>query len=362
MRIGIDTCGCDHARSGVGSYLLYFVSSLHNSKDYQFELFGAEEDRFTYTSGKDIPFSSIPANNLKKQIRWHKTLGAKFIAKNEYDAVIYPAPEKIPPCKSKVFSAAVVNSLVSTNSDGKLKKNLKKNLKNVNIIITGSKIIKEDLIHNGFDESKIRVIYNGIDHKNFYPVLDLDDDILDIKPFAIKRPYFIYCTTLSGPDKKHIELIKAFEKFKEKNKTEHRLVIAGKDGEYSEKIHKAAFDSPYAEDIIVTGFFPFESLAKLYAGSDACIFPAINEGVGFPVLEAMACGVPVLCSSSGSLPEMGGIFPLYFDSENIDQIADAMEKIVSDKELRQKIINDGIERSGKFNWETTVAETLSVLK
>ncbi|MCF0242668.1 MAG: glycosyltransferase family 4 protein [Treponema sp.] len=362
MRIGIDTCGCDHGRSGLGAFLLSFVGNIPHT-DNEIELFGLEEDRFTYSSDKDFVYKAVPPlKSLKALQRWHKLKAGKFLLKNNYDGVIYPAPEKVIPYKHKVPSVAFVNTIISSKKDSSVKKHLKKGLKNVGHIIASSEFVLRDLVLNGIDESKITVIYNGIDHKVFYPVLDLDSDVLDIKPFAIKRPYFLYCTRLSGPEKKHIELIRAFELFKKKTGSPHRLVIAGQDGDYSEKIQKAAFDSPFAEDIFVTGFFPYHSLAKLYAGSDACVFPAVNEGVGLPILEAMACGVPVICSKSGALPEMGGDVPLYFEANNIDEIADTMGKVISDAGLRKKMITCGIERASKFNWETTVAETLNILK
>jgi len=363
MKIGIDTCGCNQAAGGAGSYIRSIIKNLPKSGEFTFELFGLEAERFEYTSGIDIPFTAIPDfKNLKEVQKWHKYKAAKFIQRNKYDAVLFPNPEKIHPVTGKFTSVAVINSQVSGIHDRKVRKNLGKALKNVSKIIAVSEFIEKDLISNGFDKEKINVVHNGIDHTVFYPVMDLDDDILDIKPFAIKRPYFLSCTSLSGPQKKHIELIKAFEIFKAKNQTAHRLVIAGYGGEYAEKVQKAAYNSEFAEDIFITGFYPFESLAKLYAGSDGCVVTAVNEGAGLPVLEAMACGVPVMCSDSGALPEVGGLVPLYFNSEKPDEIAVSMEKVISDKELCSKMVDSGIKRASEFNWKATVAETLNVLK
>ena len=191
-----------------------------------------------------------------------------------------------------------------------------------------------------------------------------EDEIVDIKPFAIKRPYFVYGSTLSSPEKKHIELIKAFELFKKNTGAPHRLVLAGNDGPYAEEIHKAAFDSQFASDIFLTGFFPHENFARLYGGAEACLFPSVNEGVGLPILEAMACGIPVICSEKGALKEIGGTAPLYYNSDKadvIDQLALNMQKITEDKELRDNMITDGILWANEFNWEDTVKKTLEIL-
>ena len=87
----------------------------------------------------------------------------------------------------------------------------------------------------------------------------------------------------------------------------------------------------------------------------------MNEGVGLPILEAMACSIPVLCSQEGALKEIGGTSPLYFDSDNIDQISALMQKIVEDKELRNNIVFDSILWANEFNWEKTVRQTLAII-
>lgn len=367
MRIGIDTFGCDHGRSGQGAYILNFISNLPQDLNYQIELFGEEQDRYIYTSGKEVSYASYPISDKLKHLRFfHKHKINKFIKKNKYDYVIYPAAGKVLPSKFKFHKGvAIINSIISVdlkNESRKYKHQLLKGLKNIHIIIAATQFIKDDLIDLGINGSKVFVIHNGIDHKLFFPFADFDDDYIDIKPFAIKRPYFVYGSSLSSPEKKHIELIKAFEIFKKNTGLPHRLVLAGNDGPYADTIHKVAFDSPYASDIFLIGFFQHENFARLYAGSEACLFPSVTEGVGLPILEAMACGIPVLCSDKGALKEEGGTSPLYFDSDNIDQIATCMQKIVEDKELRENIITDSIIWANEFNWEKTVKETLFLLK
>mgnify|MGYP004471152637 FL=1 len=367
MKIGIDTFGCDHARSGLGTYILSFVSNISSESDVDVELFGSELDRFTYTSGKDIAYKSVNiADSLNMERLWHFTNSSKFGTMQNYDLIIYPAPERVLPISFKVPGIAVVNTILSNvvegNKDWIQKLQIKRGLLNVQKIIAASAFIRDDLISHGIDKDKIEVVYNGIDHKLFFPAIELNSDVVDIKPFAIKRPYFIYGSRLSGPEKKHIELIKAFSIFKKKTGLPHRLVIAGSDGSYSAEIHKAAFESEFASDIFLTGYFPYESFPQLYSGSDACIFPSVNEGVGLPILEAMATGVPVICSNAGALPEMGQNAVKYFNSDNIEEIASSMELVVNDKELRSVMIEKGLKRAGDFSWKKTVLQTVDIAK
>ncbi len=367
MKLGIDTFGCDHARSGVGSYLRSFTANIKQDAPHTVTLFGSEIDKFTYTSGTEIPFKSAALpDSLSAERFWHFTVCNKFAAAEGYDAVLYPAPDRVLPVSFKVPGVAVVNTILSSSVEGNTdwiqKLQIKRGLYKVQRIIAASEFIRADLTAHGVPAEKIEVVHNGIDHKIFYPVIHLDCDIVNVKPFAIKKPYFIYASRLSSPEKKHIELIKAFSLFKEKTGFLHRLVLAGAEGAYSSEIHKAAFESSAASDIFLTGYFPHETFPELYAGSSACIFPSVNEGVALPVLEAMAVGVPVLCSNKGAIPEMGGDAAFYFDSDNIEEIAGAMEKVVSDKELRASLSQKGLERALQFSWETTVKKTFAVLE
>lgn len=367
MKIGIDTFGCDHARSGLGTYLLSFVSNIPKSDDVKIELFGSELDHYTYTSGKEIDFAPVPiGDSLNAERLWHFSNCPKFVKNQQYDVVLYSAPDRVLPVNFKVPGIAIINTVLSNSVEGKKdwiqKLQVKRGLYKVQKIIAASNFIKQDLIEHGIDEEKIEVVYNGIDHKLFFPSIDLAGDIVDVKPFSIKRPYFIYGSKLSGPEKKHIELIKAFSLFKEKTGLPHRLVISGADGQYSAEIHKAAFESKFASDIFLTGYFPHESFPQLYAGAEACIFPSVNEGVGLPVLEAMATGVPVACSNQGALPEISGNKAIYFNSDNIEEIASIMEKIVSNAVIRNELVKKGVEWAANFSWEKTVSETLEIAK
>lgn len=366
MKIGIDTFGCEHGRSGVGSYLTSLSQNFQNTEDVQFELFGAEIDRYTYGRDSNIGYESVilPDEERSEKL-WHLFICTAFAKKQKYDAILFPASSYAMPIIFTTPSVAVVNDILSESFKekglaGRLR--IKQSLKNVNKIIAPSMFIKKDLKRLGINQDKIVVVHSGINHSLFYPREIITSETEMIKPFAIRRPYFIYASTMSSPLKRHIELIKGFEIFKKKTGLPHRLVLAGSDGENSDAVKKLALISPYASDIFITGYFPHESFPALYAGSEACLFPSEVEGVGLPVLEAMATGVPVACSKAGALQEIAGEKAILFDSSDIYEIADSIEKIVKDTKLRKKMIKEGIDWAQKFSWEATAAETLEVLK
>lgn len=366
MKFGIDTFGCDHGRSGIGSYFSSIAQHFHDSDEVKFELFGAEIDRYTYARENNLSFESIILPDTPKAVKfWHKYLCNRFAKKQKYDAILFPAASNALPVHFRVPSVAVVNDIVINlfNNKGFYERFfLKRSLKKVKKIIAASQYIKKDLKRIGIKPEKIVVIHNGIDHSLFYQSDLLENDAVEINPFSIKRPYFIYSSTMSSPLKRHKELIKAFELFKQNTGFPHRLVLAGGEGEYFEEVKKASLESVFASDIFLTGYFPHETFPQLYSGAEACVFPSDIEGVGLPVLEAMATGVPVACSKAGALSEVAGEKAVLFDSKNVNEIAEAMTKIATDKKLRKRLVSEGIEWAKKFSWEKTANETISVLE
>lgn len=366
MKIGIDTFGCGHGRSGIGSYFSSLVQKFQNTDEITFEMFGAEIDRYTYARENNLAFEPVilPDNKRAERI-WHKFLCNHFGKKQKYDVMFFPAAANFLPSHFRIPSVAVVNDIVLNLFDSKTlleKASIVHRLKKVNKIITASNFIKKDLKKIGIKQDKIVVIHNGIDHSMFYQTDMLPNEFVEIKPFSVKRPYFIYSSTMSSPLKRHAELIKAFDIFKKNTGLPHRLILAGSEGESFSEVKKTALESVFASDIFLTGYFPHETFPALYAGAEACVFPSEIEGVGLPVLEAMATGVPVACSREGALSEIASDRAVFFDSKNLDEMADAMEKIATDKKLRKRLVVEGLDWSKKFSWEKTAEKTLEVLK
>lgn len=360
MNFGIDTLGCDHGRSGLGAYLASMTEHLPDADGTEWTLFGEEIDRYTYASGKKIQYVAVNVKDSPlSQKLWHFLHADSFARRHRLSAVLYPAATSLMPPLLSVPGAAVVSGLPRALHGG-----IRRSLRRADAIIAPSMFIRKKLVECGIPEEKITVIHNGIDHSLFFrrPAEQVIAETVDIKPFAVKRPYFIYASKLTDAGKKHLELIEAFSLFKERTKLPHRLVLAGDAGAYSGAVNSAALESPASHDIFITGYFPHESLPDLYAASDACLVPSVNEGIGLNVLEAMATGVPVACANAGALPEMAGGNALLFDADNVEDIADAMEKITGDEKARQKMIDEGLKWAERFNWQNTAAQTCAVLQ
>lgn len=372
MKIGIDTFGCDHGRSGIGSYILSLVRNLGKT-DAVVELFGPELDRYTYSSGlENVSYTGVSvADSLLAERVWHVMSLPSFAKKHDYSAILYPSGTKLLPLKFTVPSVVVIQDILSdvyqNSDDGFINSLLRSQLKRVDRIIAASAYIRNDLVTLKIPEDKIQVIYNGIDTNLFFPRTNSNTEAVLIHPFSIRRPYIIYASRVAYPVKCHVELIRGFELFKKKTGAPHRLVLAGADGMNAEMVHREVLNSPVASDILLTGYFPHQNLPELYSASDACIFPSSVEGVGLPVLEAMACGIPVACAHAGALPEIAGDAALFFDQNSPEEIADAIGKLVRDgtganESGRNDLVSRGLEWVKKFSWSTCARETLDTVE
>lgn len=363
MKIAIDTFACDGGKSGFGSYLTNLAANLPAQDGVEYMLFGAPLDRYTYSD--EIPYSEVRCGDSMNARRWwHNFSSTAFYKKNKVDAVLYPAAARLLPGRFPIPGAAVLHdSLSMILAKAKFAHRLTlRGFERAQKIIVPTQFIKNDLLRLGFDGKKIQVVRQGIDHNIFYQRPLDDQTVVNVQPFAIKRPYLIYPSSISGAGKKHVELIQAFEIFKKKTGAPHRLVLAGAESEWADQVHKAAFNSPFASDIFLTGFFPREGFPLLCAGADACVFPSVQEGVGMPIVEAMALGVPVAAANAGALPEISAGKAVLFDSDNLEEMASAMETVCSDKKNRSKMIAEGLAWSQKFNWQESARATIDALR
>lgn len=158
-------------------------------------------------------------------------------------------------------------------------------------------------------------------------------------------------------------IIEAYNKLRQKNTAIlNKLILVGGKGFGFEKINKAINSLAFKNDIILKGYAAESEKNDLLKNSAVFLFPSFYEGFGLPALEAQAAGVPVIASNTSCLPEIAGQGAVFIDPKNSEEIASALEKILSDKPLRQNLIQAGLENVKKFSWEKCARETLKVLE
>ncbi|PSM48773.1 mannosyltransferase [Chroococcidiopsis sp. CCALA 051] len=174
------------------------------------------------------------------------------------------------------------------------------------------------------------------------------------------RPYFIYIGR-HDPHKNLHRLIAAFAKMSSCQNCD--LLLAGTgDRRYTPKLEAQSIELGIADRVKFLDYIPYEQLPILLNRAIALVFPSLWEGFGLPVLEAMACGTPVITSNLSSLPEVTGDAALLVNPYNIEEITAAMESIVTDRQLRSRLSNSSLTRASQFSWGKTGLATVEVLK
>jgi glycosyltransferase involved in cell wall biosynthesis len=219
-------------------------------------------------------------------------------------------------------------------------------------LLADSAATKRDLIARyGARPDRVTVAYPGLD-----PSVKRVNDPAEIarakSKYGIEGAYALYLGTLH-PRKNVSHLITAYRA----SGCTWQLVLAGKRGWYYEQLIKQA-----GSGVRFIGYVDETDKAALLSGAKAFAFPSLYEGFGFPVLEAMACGVPVLCSNTSSLPEVAGEAALQVDPLSVDEIANGLRRITLDSDLRGALIERGYQQSQQFTWAACADVVLSVFE
>jgi glycosyltransferase involved in cell wall biosynthesis len=226
-------------------------------------------------------------------------------------------------------------------------------------VITDSYHTQRDIVkYLKIPETKVKVIYGGV-NENYRPV-ENERTLRKVKERYKTSEKFIFYIGQWKPHKNILRLMRAFHKLKIKTGIPHKLVIGGrKDPRYSE-IPALARDLELEEDIIFSGYIPEEDLPALYSAAELFVLPSLYEGFGLPLLEAMACGTPVVSSNASSLPEIARNAAIFVNPDSVEEIAQAIQEVLKDRKLREKLIQKGLKRARLFTWEKTGRETLRV--
>ncbi len=218
-------------------------------------------------------------------------------------------------------------------------------------IVTVSYFSKEDINRTyDIDEDKVDVVYNGVNTS--YTPTTVEENMRTRELYSLGKSYFLFIGSLH-PRKNICGLLRAFDGFKTSVDTDMKLLIVGESMFKTSDIEMTYEGMRYKDDVVFTGRLNNEELHRVLGAAVALTFVPYFEGFGIPVIEAMNAGVPVICSNTTSLPEVGGDAVLYVDPFSTPQIKDAMIRIYQDKELRDLLIEKGFKQKEKFSWNKT---------
>ena len=224
-------------------------------------------------------------------------------------------------------------------------------------IITDSNFSSDQIRRFLRTDRGIEVIYPAVDG-SFQPVTDPARLQAVRARYGIRNDY-ILCTGIFKPRKNHASLLRAFRRFRDVG-GDATLVIAGPMNEGEEQLRSMAQELKISDHVLFTGFVDDCELPALYSGARVYACPSLYEGFGFTVLEAMACGVPVVSSAESSLPEVGGAAALYADVRDARQFGDALYLAFTDLNLRRLLVEKGYANVRRFDWRNTALRTVAV--
>jgi glycosyltransferase involved in cell wall biosynthesis len=228
-------------------------------------------------------------------------------------------------------------------------------------IITVSEYERKNIVdYFRLSPDHVQTIYNGVG-ENFYKVRD--EGVLSSikKKYNLPEDYVFYLGN-TDPRKNIKGVMKALAWLRKNNMLSFSLVMPGVDHTFLREVASGVGDPEILNSILLPGYIPDDDLAAIYSMARVFLFPSLREGFGLPILEAMACGVPVITSNTSSMPEVAGNASLLIDPDNEEEIASAILKLLKDSLLRRELINKGFERSSAFSWENNARKTLSLYK
>ena len=376
MRVAVTTFGGDGGKSGISRYIIQLLRQFDRqaaaSDAFDVFLYGKERDLFLRETRRlrAVPFGDHLSGPVRN-ILWHQLDLPGLMRRSDYDVLFLPAANRRLPLFCSVPRVGTVHDFSSLHMENKynparlfyIKQVLPLLVRQLTRVLTVSESSRRDIVeYAGVDPDRVDVTPLAADPSRYRP---LDPEMARDRVWqvlGIEPPYLLYISRLEHPGKNHVGLIRAFDRLKARYREPLKLVLAGSDWLGAEQVHTEAARALARDDIHFTGFFADEELPWLYNGAAAFVFPSLYEGFGLPLLEAMACGVPVACSNVSSMPEVAGDAAIQFDPRDEEAMEEAMHVLLTDETTRRQCVERGLERAQSFSWARTAEATLACLE
>jgi len=383
MRIGIDYTAAARQRAGIGRYTRELIAALlalvgqDAILPHQYTLFAAvgglprahwqrEIDRLRAIRHSQLAIRTLPLSDDWLARLWHRLRLPVPVETITGPLDIFYSPDFVlPPTRRGTRALLTVHDLSFLHYPEHFVPKLVQYLTQVvtrsvaraDRVLADSEATRADLIaHLGTAPEKVTVLYSGVDAR-FCPQSEPGEAERIRARYSIgNRPYVLGVGTVQ-PRKNYVRLIQAFAQLT--NQSTDQLLIAGGKGWLYEDILAEAEKHP--NSVRVLGFVDDGDLPALYRNASLFAFPSLYEGFGLPVLEAMACGAPVVCSDVSSLPEVAGDAALLVDPLDAKELTAAMARALADADLRQEMVSQGLAQAARFTWEKAARQLADTL-
>ncbi len=362
LRVGIDIRPFYEPLTGIGWYLHFLLQELAKRDDIELYLFGdARVTDLGPTLHAPIPSKAhvcwfdlrgLPQSRFARPL----TAAAYVLWMKLIDPdVMFAANYFLPRLLAAIARHRVITihdltykrfpELLQNETLDNLEAHMPREIARADAIVCVSESTRRDLVHYyDLDPSRAFAIHSGLGKSSTPASIDLP------------KRYLLFVSTIE-PRKNIGVLLDAFAKLRAEG-YEGSLVVVGKIGWKSREVESRL----RSEGILHLDYLDAGRLATVYQRAEAFVFPSIYEGFGFPLLEAMAFGVPALAARSSSLPEIGGDAALYFEPHDVAELTSQLRRVTGDAALRQQLIVRGYEQVAKFRWDACAEKTLDVLK
>lgn len=368
--IGIDARLFGTAQAaGIGTYAEELVGNLIKID---------EENRYTVFIPREISdFFPFYAKNLKKRVVAYphysyseQLLYPGVLAAAQLDLIHYTNFNS-PVFYTRSKSVVTIHDLTLWFYPGRRAENwlrrwayrhvIRKSCENATRVIAVSQHTKKDIVkYLKIDPNKVDVVYEGVPSR-YRPIKD-SKKIEAIKTkYNISRPFFLYVGQWR-PHKNLVRMLRAFALLRHRYNVDYQLVLVGKADADAPEVKTTIKKLGIQEAVIITGYVADGDLPYFYSEAEAFIFPSLYEGFGIPPLEAMASGTPVLSSSASVMPEVLGDAALFFDPTNIEDMAQAMHKLVTTYRTKRELREKGFRQVKKYSYTKMAQQTLAVYK
>ena len=372
-RVLYDISPAVHQGAGLARYAERLATHLLAGQQEQVELhlfYNAHSGHLPPAALRSTPRAAISLN----QIAWRLSVLASQVARLPYAPIeqimqqekttLYHATEHLLPRLSAPTVLTVHDLIFERYPQHHTQRNrwflhvaMPLFVKAAGAIIAVSRHTRSDLVTlYGADPAKIHVVYEGVDER-FRPAPEHEMQRVRAA-YSPDRPYLLMVGTLE-PRKNHVAALHALAHLKAWG-WPHRLLLVGGRGWLFEPIRLLIDELSLAGDVQFAGYVPDADLPPLYSGAACVLVPSLYEGFGFPVLEALACAAPVVCSNASSLPEVAGDAALLVAVDDHDGLAHAVHLLLSQPQLAAALTEAGRRQAARFRWDTCAKETAAI--
>jgi len=364
MKIGIDARMFSKSFTGIGRYNYEITRRFfEDRKDIDWVIFMNEPEYSEFKVPENVKKVLVNAHHysLAEQIKFLKILNKEkcdLVHFTHFNAPIFYKRKFITTIHDTTISFYPGKKMNSWWRKLAYNKVIKHTVNGAEQIITVSANTKKDVIKLfNIDPQKITKIWNGIGDE-FHEVSDLEKKTVREK-FGLGKEFLLY----TGNWREHknlVRLLRAFKKVLETGHSPLQLVITGKKDPYYPEVLATIEELELKDKVKLLGLVSEEDLVRLYNTASIYVFPSLYEGFGLPPLEAMRCGTPVVASNVSAIPEVCGEAVLYFDPEDISDMAKKIRLLLEDKNLQEELINKGYEWVKQFSWDKCAEKTLEI--